>query len=30
METSNSEECHIFDEGYGYDGAWCPCSKCEN
>jgi hypothetical protein len=29
METSNSEECRIFDEGYGYDGTWCPCSKCQ-
>lgn len=30
MNISNNEKCYIFDEGYGYDGAWCPCSRCQN
>ena len=30
MESTNDEECRIFDEGYGYDGPWCPCSRCQN
>ena len=30
MNISNNEKCYIFDEGYGYDGLWCPCSRCQN
>ena len=29
MNISNNEKCYIFDEGYGYDGLWCPCSRCK-
>jgi predicted nucleotidyltransferase len=28
MTTTTDDTCQIFDEGYGYDGKWCPCSRC--
>ena len=28
MTTTTDDTCLIFEEGYGYDGKWCPCTRC--
>ena len=29
MNSSSNEKC-LFDEGYCYDGLWCPCFRCQS